>query len=59
VSHREKVYGVQPYSLNGKEYQMFWLSLVVGTISIVALYAIVIGNFEIDEDSIDGRDENV
>lgn len=37
---------------------MFWLSLAVGTISVVALYAIVIGNFEIDEDSIDGRDEN-
>tara|TARA_R110000868_G_scaffold88699_2_gene247130 strand:+ start:8069 stop:8230 length:162 start_codon:yes stop_codon:yes gene_type:complete len=53
------VYGVQPYSLNGKEYQMFWLSLVVGTIAVVALYAVVIGNFEIDEDSIDGRDENV
>jgi len=36
-------------TLNGKEYQMFWLSLVCLIIGAVALYAIIISAFEIGE----------
>jgi hypothetical protein len=43
------VYGVQPYSLNGKEYQMFWLITVSLIIGAIALYAIIISSFEIGE----------
>jgi hypothetical protein len=36
-------------TLNGKEYQMFWLGLVCGFIGIICLYLIIIAAFEIGE----------
>jgi hypothetical protein len=40
---------VPTYSLNGKEKQMFWLGLICGIISMLAIYAIVISAFEIGD----------
>ena len=36
-------------TLNGKEYQMFWLAAICIVISALALYAIIISAFEIGE----------